>query len=377
MCVLSAAARGMGLWRKIMENLLQPAFEPADFVPERGSAAFFRDAAGRGSPAAISNLGVLYARGEGGVEKDGQEALKCFREAAEKKYPAGVLNLGIYLLTGPLELRDEHEAEKILTGEAEKGSPAAQCALGLLYSGRLYPAAADQESSLEWLRKSSAQGFPEADYLLALASLEGRGVKEDKSTAFALMGRAASSGVVAAQYRIGCFFRDGTGTAADFRNAAKWLELREMLPYDRHGRRMACRPHELLEVHREHLEMPFLGRDDDVLDISVDGNQRPRLDVMVASVRDKILDQLPGFRTPLHLIKHDEAFSLVQNPSVGNHQQIEESVEVVGAVYNRINDALLGSVEVDENIRFVFALRELFYDGTLADTTRPFDQERR
>lgn len=207
-----------------MENLLQPAFEPADFVPERGSAAFFRDAAGRGSPAAISNLGVLYARGEGGVEKDGQEALKCFREAAEKKYPAGVLNLGIYLLTGPLELRDEHEAEKILTGEAEKGSPAAQCALGLLYSGRLYPAAADQESSLEWLRKSSAQGFPEADYLLALASLEGRGVKEDKSTAFALMGRAASSGVVAAQYRIGCFFRDGTGTAADFRNAAKWLE---------------------------------------------------------------------------------------------------------------------------------------------------------
>lgn len=40
MCVLSAAARGMGLWRKIMENLLQPAFEPADFVPERGSAAF-------------------------------------------------------------------------------------------------------------------------------------------------------------------------------------------------------------------------------------------------------------------------------------------------------------------------------------------------
>ena len=102
-----------------MENLLQPAFEPADFVPERGSAAFFRDAAGRGSPAAISNLGVLYARGEGGVEKDGQEALKCFREAAEKKYPAGVLNLGIYLLTGPLELRDEHEAEKILTGEAE------------------------------------------------------------------------------------------------------------------------------------------------------------------------------------------------------------------------------------------------------------------
>ena len=207
-----------------MENLLQPVFEPADFVPERGSAAFFRDAAGRGSPAALSNLGVLYARGEGGVEKDGAEALKCFREAAGKNYPAGVLNLGIFLLTGPLESRDEHEAEKILTVEAEKGSPAAQCALGLLYSGRLYPAAADQESSLEWLRKSSAQGFPEADYLLALDSLEGRGVREDRSTAFALMGRAASSGVVAAQYRIGIFFRDGTGTAADFRNAAKWLE---------------------------------------------------------------------------------------------------------------------------------------------------------
>ena len=206
-----------------MENLLQPVFEPADFVPERGSAAFFRDAAGRGSPAALSNLGVLYARGEGGVEKDGAEALKCFREAAGKNYPAGVLNLGIFLLTGPLESRDEHEAEKILTVEAEKGSPAAQCALGLLYSGRLYPAAADQESSLEWLRKSSAQGFPEADYLLALDSLEGRGVREDRSTAFALMGRAASSGVVAAQYRIGIFFRDGTGTAADFRNAAKWL----------------------------------------------------------------------------------------------------------------------------------------------------------
>lgn len=158
------------------------------------------------------------------MEKDGAEALKCFREAAGKSYPAGVLNLGIFLLTGPLESRDEHEAEKILTVEAEKGSPAAQCALGLLYSGRLYPAAADQESSLEWLRKSSAQGFPEADYLLALDSLEGRGVKEDRSTAFALMGRAASSGVVAAQYRIGIFFRDGTGTAADFRNAAKWLE---------------------------------------------------------------------------------------------------------------------------------------------------------
>ena len=126
-----------------MENLLQPVFEPADFVPERGSAAFFRDAAGRGSPAALSNLGVLFSRGEGGVEKDGQEAMRCFREAAEKNYPAGVLNLGIFLLTGPIESRDEHEARKILTAEAEKGSPAAQCALGLLYSGRLYPAAAD------------------------------------------------------------------------------------------------------------------------------------------------------------------------------------------------------------------------------------------
>ena len=92
---------------------------------------------------------------------------------------------------------------------------------------------------------------------------------------------------------------------------AQRLPLRERLAREFDGHGVAERPAELLEVHREHSDGFFLRGDRDVLDVLFDGDERTRLDVVVASVRDKILDELARLGTPLHLVEDDQAPALL------------------------------------------------------------------
>ncbi len=61
--------------------------------------SFLRKAAEQGDAAAQTNLGLMYANGEG-VLKDDKAAVKWYRRAAEQGYADAQFNLGVMCHTG-------------------------------------------------------------------------------------------------------------------------------------------------------------------------------------------------------------------------------------------------------------------------------------
>ena len=60
-----------------------------------GALAKWRDAAAKGHPDAMYNIGVCYVEGRG-VEQDYEVALRWFRKAAAKGQPDAMYNVGIF-----------------------------------------------------------------------------------------------------------------------------------------------------------------------------------------------------------------------------------------------------------------------------------------
>jgi len=74
------------------------SIEEAEFVYDRGdytqAARLFRPLAEQGIASAQSNLGMMYAKGQG-VQQDYQAALKWYRRAAEQGNASAQSNLGL------------------------------------------------------------------------------------------------------------------------------------------------------------------------------------------------------------------------------------------------------------------------------------------
>ena len=82
--------------------------------------------------------------------------------------------------------------------------------------------------------------------------------------------------------------------------------LLEMFPYRRNGRLIPHCPTEFLEIHRVHVDGLLLRRDDYILHILVDGDERSRLYVIISPVLHQELDRLPGTGELLDLIEYDQ-----------------------------------------------------------------------
>jgi len=96
-------------------------------------------------------------------------------------------------------------------------------AAGLADAGPAAPRrnAAKAESATAY-RAAAEQGFPQAQYNLALMYLEGRDVARDAQEAFAWMNKAALRGHAQAQYALGLMYERGDGTERDYRQALLW-----------------------------------------------------------------------------------------------------------------------------------------------------------
>ena len=64
----------------------------------------------------------------------------------------------------------------------------------------------------------------------------------------------------------------------------------------------------------------------------------------------------------------------MERDTVGVRERGKETVEVAH-LFEHFLDGSLAVVEVDKDIRLVFVLGECFYDGALANSSGPFDEE--
>lgn len=103
---------------------------------------------------------------------------------------------------------------------AKQGDLEAQSELGRLYWQRgEYPAA------LPWLHAAAGREHAEAEYLLGMAYLQGRGTVQNYRAALEQFTKAAEHGQLDAQYQLAIFHRDGLATETNKETAYLWFNL--------------------------------------------------------------------------------------------------------------------------------------------------------
>ena len=110
-----------------------------------------------------------------------------------------------------------------LETRAERGDPAAQYALGMIYVAG-DGVAADPARARQWMHESAEQGYAPAQYELgSFYTLEGP--QQDFTRAADWLRRAAEQNYLRAQTSLGMLYAAGRGVEQDFAEAFAWLTL--------------------------------------------------------------------------------------------------------------------------------------------------------
>ena len=86
----------------------------------------------KGNVSAQTNLGTLYATGQG-VPHDDIEAVKWFRKAASQGDVIAQRNLGVHYAKGLGAEQNDKDAAKWFTMAAKQGDPLSQISIGIMY----------------------------------------------------------------------------------------------------------------------------------------------------------------------------------------------------------------------------------------------------
>lgn len=158
-------------------------------MPE--AVAAYRQAADKGSTAAMVALGVLYANGSG-VAKDEEQARALFQRAADAGNALGATHLAA-LATRSGQPIDPAQQRALLTNAAEANSADAQFQLGLMYANGV-GGPRDDFAARSWFEKAAAQNNPDALDWMGSFAASGRGGPRDINAAKAYYERAATLG---------------------------------------------------------------------------------------------------------------------------------------------------------------------------------------
>ena len=77
----------------------------------------------------------------------------------------------------------------------------------------------DYDEAVKWFRKAADQGFPDAQYNLAVMYANGRGVARNDMEAVDWFRKAAERGFDQAQYSLGVSYANGQGVVQDYDEA--------------------------------------------------------------------------------------------------------------------------------------------------------------
>ena len=148
---------------------------------------YFRRSSELGYGPAQIALGYYYETGTM-IERDPNHAVELYRKAAQQGDPlAGWLAGRIYFI-GTTVGRDPDQAQKWLKIAADQNS-----AYGAYYLGRLM-ADRDYTKAPKLYKIAADQGLPQAQYFYAKTLKDGRGVPQDRFTAYIWYSIAADAG---------------------------------------------------------------------------------------------------------------------------------------------------------------------------------------
>lgn len=168
-------------------------------------------------------LGKKYLAGEG-VDKDVRKALEWLQKSADLDHPGAALRLGIIFAKGEEGVEAVPEkAAALYQRAASKGDAQAQFLLGVAY---LYEKGIPQntELGLEWLMKAAMPGNIDAQMFLSKLYTEGVFVEKDDAEALNWLRLAAEAGHLYAQIGMGLRYVEGEGVERNMATAIDWFK---------------------------------------------------------------------------------------------------------------------------------------------------------
>ena len=204
--------------------------------------AYFSNAADKGRGSTEYQVGIMLSRGEG-VSRDMEKALFWLREAASQGHVDAQIALGTLYAEGEGGTpQDKAEAVNWLLALAGQGNTDAQAVLKELEKDMATDTLPEEEllarayASLEgkgvpqdkteaarWFRKAAMKHNIDAQWQLATLCDEGDGVPQDKAQAVKWYRKAAEQGLAKAQNALGVMYAKGDGVPLDKAEAAHWF----------------------------------------------------------------------------------------------------------------------------------------------------------
>jgi hypothetical protein len=104
---------------------------------------------------------------------------------------------------------------------AEKGDPACEYRLGLIYETGEHGVQSDHEAH-KWLLRAAFHGVADAQAKVSEYCRDGRGASRNNEEAFKWCRKAAEQGHTASQVRLAELYREGIGVERNPKEAKKW-----------------------------------------------------------------------------------------------------------------------------------------------------------
>lgn len=200
---------------------------------EAKAAYWYEEAAKRGDKFAQENIGFMYELGEG-VEKDRKKAFDWYLKSANQGVARAQLEVARAYDYGEVVAQDKVEAARWYEKAALQGHKVAQYNLGRFYRNG-FGVEKDLQKAFEWYLKSAEQGDDDAQFEVAQAYDQGEGVAQNKTEAARWYEEAAfydeerpylftysKQRIMVSQYKLGNYYRDGTGVEKDLKKAFDW-----------------------------------------------------------------------------------------------------------------------------------------------------------
>ena len=189
---------------------------------------FFNDAE-KGDALAQLHAGVCYYYANDSefpfyrnIKQDYNKAFYWFTKAAEQGNLYALTNLGVMYYKGEGTEQNTKKGIDYITKAAEQGLDYAQCFLGRLYfSGNIVKQ--DYKQAIQWFNKAAGQKYGYAYFQLAICYENGYGVEKDDKKAVEFYTKAVERHDYDAKTELAKHYLNGTGVEKDAKKATKLL----------------------------------------------------------------------------------------------------------------------------------------------------------
>jgi localization factor PodJL len=169
-----------------------PAADAAIEVPAGINPPALREAAAKGDPKALFEIGSRYAEARG-VKEDMAEAAKWYQKAADLGFAPAEYRIGNFYEKGTGVARDIAKSKTWYQLAAEQGNASAMHNLAVLYA-MAADGTTDNQSATHWFQEAADLGVKDSQFNLGILAAKGVGMKQDLEASYKWFALVAKTG---------------------------------------------------------------------------------------------------------------------------------------------------------------------------------------